>query len=603
MPLTSTTGIPEGDSLSVLGMAILSTAFYFRIARPTIQPFTYADNWSWQAKSTRDHFRAVMNTLNFVESLRMKIDQGKSWAWGTDKNFKTCAQNLNALFPAEHDPIIICSSAKDLGMQIHYDKRKSLGCINNRVQEGLKRAANLSWLPIDINQKAKIIQTSVWPTALYSNDSHFMGSQMFAKLRRAACRALIGNHPFASAFVACSALCPGLQDPLLFVISNALRNLRRLHVYCPEMAIEFCAAVAGFTHQHAYGPASSLKLYLDQVEWNLDANGIITGPGGLDIAIFDSSSKEIVSAITRAWEFFVFKCIQHRKGIQQNINFDVTQKVFQSLTIKERSIVALNVVGGFQSEATKKIWDDECQGLCPICGELDDRPHPLIHCSAWVDIRAKHQDAVDLLRGMRSDWIYLPFARKHENVDLLQTIFNTRLVPEPIVLEKIRLGEDRVHFRMFTDGACVMPTDRTCRRASWAVIQDIACDHHQRSIQGHSIRHLNDNTCVPNLRCTAVSLLHGQQTAARAELMAIVYAIRCVCLTDAGATADITTDSQYVVQTINNIIHPSKNCHDHQIANFDLVKALRANWRSDRHQIKKIKAHRDVADATSEDDL
>ena len=602
-PLASTTGIPEGDSMSVLGMAVLSTAFYYKIAKPSIQPFTYADNWSWQAKSTRDHFKTVMDTLNFVESLRMKIDQGKSWAWGTDKNFKTCAQNLNALFPAENDPIIICSSAKDLGMQIHYDKRKSLGCIKNRVQEGLKRVEKLSWLPIDINQKAKIIQTSVWPTALYSNDSHFMGSQIFAKLRRAACKALSGNHHFSSAFVACTALCPGLQDPLLFVLSNALRNLRRLHVYNPQMAIDFCAAVADFTHKHAYGPASSLKLYLDQVEWKLDERGNITGPGGLNIDIFDSSSKEIISSITRAWEFFVFKNIQHRKGIQQHINFDVTQKVFQSLTIKERSIVALNVVGGFQSEATKMIWDDECQGLCPICGELDDRPHRLLHCSAWRDIRAKHHDAVELLGGCRSDWIYLPLAKRHDDVDILQTIFNARIVPEPVVLEKTKISEDQVHFRLFTDGACVMPTDRTCRRASWAVIQDITCDHHQRSIQGRSVRHLNDNTCVPNLRCTAVNLLHLQQTAARAELMAVVYALKCVCLTDAGATADLTTDSQYVVQTINNFIHPPKNCHDHQIANFDLVRILRSIWKSDRHQIKKIKAHRDVADATSEDDL
>lgn len=91
-PMPCTTGVPEGDAMSVLAMAILSTAFYFKIAKPSIQPYTFADNWSWQAESTRDHFRTVMTTLNFAESLRMRIDQSKSWAWGTDTNFKLCAK-------------------------------------------------------------------------------------------------------------------------------------------------------------------------------------------------------------------------------------------------------------------------------------------------------------------------------------------------------------------------------------------------------------------------------------------------------------------------------------------------------------------------------
>jgi len=335
-PMTCTTGVPEGDAMSVLAMAVLSAAFYFRIAKPSIQPYTFADNWSWQAKSTRDHFKAVMTTLNFVESLRMKIDQGKSWAWGTDKNFKLCAQNLNLLFPADHDPIQILSAAKDLGMQIHYDKKRSLGCIHDRIQEGIKRASRLSWLPIDINQKAKILQTSVWPVALYSNDSHYMGPQLFAKLRRAACKALTGDHNFASPYVACSALCPGLQDPLLYVITNALRTLRRLSVYFPQMARDFCGAVVSFQHKHAYGPASSLKLYLDQVEWSLDAHGIIVGPGGLNINIFQTSSQEILHAVNRAWGHFVFKCIHHRKGVESLIDLDITRRVFQSLTVHER---------------------------------------------------------------------------------------------------------------------------------------------------------------------------------------------------------------------------------------------------------------------------
>lgn len=46
-PMTSTTGLPEGDSLSVVGMLALSFVFHHKLRTPQLRPYAYADNWSF----------------------------------------------------------------------------------------------------------------------------------------------------------------------------------------------------------------------------------------------------------------------------------------------------------------------------------------------------------------------------------------------------------------------------------------------------------------------------------------------------------------------------------------------------------------------------
>ena len=150
------------------------------------------------------------------------------------------------------------------------------------------------------------------------------------------------------------------------------------------------------------------------------------------------------------------------------------------------------MVGGFQTEATKMKWNDESQGLCEICGQIDDRPHRILSCCAWEATRQKHVEAVELLRGnvLIGYTVCLPLARKHEEVDVLNMILNARQPPDPVQLQTTTQPDGKVHFRLLTDGACVMPTDQSCRRASWAIIQDTAETDSQRIEQGQSVKQI-----------------------------------------------------------------------------------------------------------------
>ena len=48
--IASTTGAPEGCSISVLSMLAVSCVYHSRLKSEMVRPFAYADNWSWMVK-------------------------------------------------------------------------------------------------------------------------------------------------------------------------------------------------------------------------------------------------------------------------------------------------------------------------------------------------------------------------------------------------------------------------------------------------------------------------------------------------------------------------------------------------------------------------
>ena len=72
--ISSTTGVPEGCSISVLSMLATSTLYYYRLAEQHVRPFAYADNWSWMSSQQRSHFVAYQRMLQLVQVMRLKID-------------------------------------------------------------------------------------------------------------------------------------------------------------------------------------------------------------------------------------------------------------------------------------------------------------------------------------------------------------------------------------------------------------------------------------------------------------------------------------------------------------------------------------------------
>ena len=50
--------------------------------------------------------------------------------------------------------------------------------------------------------------------------------------------------------------------------------------------------------------------------------------------------------------------------------YSFAKKVYQSLSPGEKSAIALNIVGGFQTGATKHIWNNEETEICELRGQV-----------------------------------------------------------------------------------------------------------------------------------------------------------------------------------------------------------------------------------------
>lgn len=86
-PVESTTGAPEGNSLTVVAMLALATAFHWSITNDAVTSHGYADNWGWSTFKFESHKTTFLSTLKFTSSLRLQIDFEKSWHWSIAKEF------------------------------------------------------------------------------------------------------------------------------------------------------------------------------------------------------------------------------------------------------------------------------------------------------------------------------------------------------------------------------------------------------------------------------------------------------------------------------------------------------------------------------------
>ena len=203
--ITSTTGVPEGCSISVLAMLATSCFFYCNLVQPLIQPFAYADNWSWLSWEQRAHFIAFNKMQHVVRVLRLQLDTNKSWHWGTNKQFRQACHEFHSNH-LQDEQIGVKTQTKDLGEMVHYDKSASLGFIKDKIDEAILRMKKVEWIPAGVQRKSIIIQSSCWPVALYTSDTTYIGQQHFSNLRRAALHALVGTWHTSSPFLACSLL-------------------------------------------------------------------------------------------------------------------------------------------------------------------------------------------------------------------------------------------------------------------------------------------------------------------------------------------------------------------------------------------------------------
>lgn len=293
-PTPSTTGVPEEDGMSVIAMLCLSTYFFVKISNQQTFPYSYADNLSFFTPETIAFYIAFQKILAITSSLRISIDFNKSWIWATSKNLRKQCQLVELFFPNGNITIPIVSEVKDLGEQVLYKESMNLGFIKDKLKEGEIRIQRIAAIPCALQDKARFIQSTVWPLALYAGDLKFIGFTHFARLRRFGMNALVGNWNNTCPWVLGLVFAKLLTDPFVYVLNSLLRLTRRMYSIDPTKVQSFFQIASTHTSSKAWGPASTFRVYMDKLGWVFQEHGLLSTPDDIFINICTRSDPRLI---------------------------------------------------------------------------------------------------------------------------------------------------------------------------------------------------------------------------------------------------------------------------------------------------------------------
>ena len=582
-PEVSTTGLPEGDSMSVVGMMALSYVFHCCIANPQVFPFAYADNWSFMSTSERASFRTMIRILNLIHDLRMQIDFDKSWCWATTKGLQQFWREASALIPRPDFQFKIKNHVHDLGCMISYNNQVVLGPLRDKIDNAIAKCNRLKKLNLSLDQRAEKIQIAIWPATFYGALGLTIGDKHFTNLRRAAASVLVGDHKHASSPVALHYLSPHIQDPLLYIVTDLLTTLRRLFSYNSKLAWQFIQLIRQFDGT-VKGPATTLASYLSKLQWEITDQATLIGPGGLRVHLPYTSNKQIKKQARIAWDWHCHALIVHRKGVPL-MPFDshTTHKVLATLTDRQRRILALTLTSGWQSHGAIAQWHAQEDPSCPWCKEYDTHKHQLLHCTAFQSVRSKHPQAVEWLTHFpHLCWFPLPWHA--EEMELVRQSMYLRVHTYHTNINcHINHGTT-----IYTDGSCDDPRDPYAARAAWAAI---TCDPPSEDMPARKFTVLATGHCP------------GAQTINRAELYAILVAAEEAHKASDEATIFFCTDSQFSLNIIRDIEDGRIEQSPHKRDHWDLIGRLISVWDPLRFVAYKIKSHQQLEHATNQKQL
>ena len=164
--MPSSTGAPEGDAVSVLGMIAVGVVFCAMV-QAGATPRTYVDNWGWTVRHCSQHRVVVRHLQRLEAAMRLVVDWSKAYVFATcPQARKWLKQHSQSLFPTAV-PLVTC--VKELGTHLQFSKRHALGSLPTRFKEATRRLHRLFHSPASLASKALVVQNSIWPFAMFGS--------------------------------------------------------------------------------------------------------------------------------------------------------------------------------------------------------------------------------------------------------------------------------------------------------------------------------------------------------------------------------------------------------------------------------------------------
>jgi ribonuclease HI len=603
-PVQATTGLAEGDPLSVCGMILVGYGWHFLVSETGAVTAVFADDWSWMATEVSVHIAAMKVTQQYLLSLKLVSDPAKCWCWGTTKKARLAWAKINEAVVGSPRHFAVSIAERELGVFMHFSKVTHLGCQRDRIDAALAKLQRLSRLNVGIKDKAKLIQSSIWPTAFFGVESVYIGQKHFNALRSAATQVLTIKTRATSTWLCLSVSHAHVEDPFFFAVLKVLRAWKRLmscdldNVAC----LQHVLAQASTDPHKAYGPAASLRCYLDVLGWSVDGDGAIVDHFNQAFHLPFVSRQWLQTRLWSAWDCVVSQTICKRSGMEDwpEVDLQCTRRVPLPTEQRDAAVLLIQRSLGTLFATQRDHWRNEDypeETVCPLCGGPDDRAHFPMLCDALSQLREEHAVVLEHVKDKFPHMCFLPVIYKHPKVQLLQSILKTWELPPPSNLAEFGRDERSTSVPCFyTDGSCPFPKLPGGSLAAWSVVWDSFDNDCDRSHVASLVKFGSDipESFVP----LQASLVNGPQTVNRAELTAIIQIIRSV------DCAIIFSDSEWGILAFTKVRdEPWPEAHADEL-NADLLLTLcelAATKDLMQFDLRKVKSHLTNTDAA--DDL
>ena len=478
-PIPSSSGFPEGCALSVCAMALLDYALdlWLKSLDVPVTLYTFVDDWQLIHENIVTH-QVVLDKLDaFVAAIQMDVDRSKSFTWAAQ------ASDRHQL---RQNELSVVRHSRTLGAHTNYTLQCGNRVLTQRLSDmkGMWKLFRASLSPF--SKKCIALRMMAWPRAMHGIAVVQVGKLHYSTLRTNAVRGLrndrIGTNPIAH-LSSIGFTC----DPEGWALAQTLKDARSFadEHYFRALMIE---AVHLQQDIPSNGPVRILLDRIATIGWTVTCHGLLHDEVG-SFDLFGVSIGELNMRLALSWPAVLARDLSHRgsfAGIQW-ADLGEVQRLASCFNLSDLVYLRCSWDGTMYTQQGKQHWVSENANKCRWCSQPHDFEHRMWQCPRFANSRALLPPHV----LQRVDALS-PCLRNHawpvvsqSQVSFFQQLHSIPEIPSHDYIKTENFGRCS---DLFVDGACLLPKDKVCRIAAFAVtaaLTGASAYEHEILIAGH----------------------------------------------------------------------------------------------------------------------
>ena len=448
-PLLSDTGLPEGDSMSCVGMLLLTFSFHFYMDhfQPRVTSMSYVDNLELLASNPGELLASVLTLETWASLLHLRLDAKKSMFWALDAADRRHLSTLG---------LTVTEGDLDLGATMIYGARHRNAPLQNRILSVKPFWTRLRTQRLSAWHKLLVIRQALLPRALYGSELVFLGFHWFTKLRSQIMKALKFDRAGANPVVRLAFACGLVTDPLyvdawktLVCVVGMIQSNEGVH----RNWLAYYALPSG---RRTFGPFAKFLLLLDFLDWRLVQPCVLELMQGVIVSLETLDVRSFKQLFNYCWSQKLTSQVRHRQDFWDlfGINFAVSFSPQPKLDRINSELLDCIRDGTFFLSTTKAKYDVSVSELCPCGRALDTLEHRALSCPRMMPVHLRYMD-------VRRMWHTLPTCMVEHGLcpaNPYQECLWAELARTPWTPPTWRGGPTDASLQMlFTDGSCSTP--------------------------------------------------------------------------------------------------------------------------------------------------